>query len=135
MFKCSMCVYPTFCGPVDCSLPGSSVHGIFWARILKRVAISYSRVSSWSSVIAVVVLFNFISKMSQICYRPLGASLVVQMVKNLPAMQVTQVRSLGWDDPLERKVATHPSILAGIIPWTEEPGRLSSVGSQRVRHN
>ena len=48
MFKCSMCVYPTFCGPVDCSLPGSSVHGIFWARILEWVAISYSRESSSS---------------------------------------------------------------------------------------
>ena len=95
---------------MDDSLPGSSVHGIFQAGILGRVAISYSRGSSWSSVIAVVVLFNFISKMSQICYRPLGASLVVQMVKNLPAMQVTQVRSLGWEDPLEKDMATHSSM-------------------------
>ena len=54
--------------------------------------------------------------MSQICYRPLGASLVVQMVKNLPAMQVTQVRSLGWEDPLEKDMATHSSILAWRIP-------------------
>ena len=50
VFKCSVCAYPTFCGPVDCSLPGSSVHGIFQARILERVAISYSRGSSWPRV-------------------------------------------------------------------------------------
>ena len=52
------------------------------------------------------------------------ASLVAQMVKYLPAMQETQVRSLGQEDPLEKGMATHSSILAWIIPWTEEPGRL-----------
>ena len=59
-------------------------------------------------------------------------------VKNPPAMQETQemwVQSLGQKDPLEEKMATHTSILAGTIPWTEEPGRLQSVGSQRVRRN
>ena len=50
--------------------------------------------------------------------------LVVQMVKNLPAMQETRVRSLGWEDPLEEEIATHPGIPAWRIPWTEEPGRL-----------
>ena len=59
-------------------------------------------------------------------------SLVVQTVKNLPAMQETQVRSLGGEDPLEEGVATHCSILARRIPWTEEPGGLQSLGSQRV---
>ena len=59
-------------------------------------------------------------------------SLVAQMVKHLPAMQETQVRSLGPEDPLEKEMATHPSILAWKIPWTEEPGRLQSMGSQRV---
>ena len=63
------------------------------------------------------------------------ASLVAQMLKNLPAMQETQVRSLGWEDSLEKGMATHSSILAWKIPWTEEPGRLQSVGSQRVRHD
>ena len=58
----------------------------------------------------------------------LRASLVAQMVKNLPAMQETQIRSLGWEDPLEKEMATHSSILAWRIPWTEEPGRLQSVG-------
>ena len=57
------------------------------------------------------------------------------MVKNLPVMQETQVRSLGWEVPLEKGMAIHSSILAWGIPWTEEPGRLQSVGSQRVRHD
>ena len=56
----------------------------------------------------------------------------VQMVKNLPAMQETPVRSLGWEDPLEKGRATHSSILAWRIPGTEEPGGLQSTGSQRV---
>ena len=54
---------------------------------------------------------------------------------NPPAMQKIQVQSLGWEDPLEKGMATHPSILAWRIPWTEEPGGLQSVGSQRVGHD
>ena len=54
------------------------------------------------------------------------------MVKSLSAMQETQVQSLGWEDPLEKEMATHSSILAWKIPWTEEPSRLQSMGSQRV---
>ena len=65
----------------------------------------------------------------------LVTSPVAQMVKNLQAMQETWVQSLGQDDPLEKKMATHSSILAGRIPWTEEPGRLQSMGSQRVGPN
>ena len=57
------------------------------------------------------------------------------MVKNLPAMQETQVPSLGWEDPLENEMATHSSILAWRNLWAEEPGGLQSMGSQRVRHN
>ena len=56
------------------------------------------------------------------------------MVKNLPAMQETRVRSLGWEDPLEKGMATHSSILAWRIPWTEEPGRLQSVELDRTEH-
>ena len=56
-------------------------------------------------------------------------------VKNLPAMQETRVRSLGREDPLEKEMATHSSILAWEIPWTEEPGGLQSMGSQKVGHN
>ena len=63
----------------------------------------------------------------------LPVTLVAQTIKNLPAMLETQVRSLGWEDPLEKRMATHSSILAWRIPGTEEPGRLHSMGSQRVR--
>ena len=62
-------------------------------------------------------------------------SLVAQMVKCLPAMQETRVRSLGWEDPLEKEMATHSSTLVWKIPWTEEPGRPQSMGSQRVGHD
>ena len=57
------------------------------------------------------------------------------MVKRLPAMQESQVRSLGWEDPLEKEMATHSSTLAWKIPWIEEPGRLQSMGSQGVKHD
>ena len=63
------------------------------------------------------------------------APLVAQTVKHLPAMQETQVQSLVWEDPLEKEMATHSSLVAWRIPWTEEPGRLESMGLQRVRHN
>ena len=64
----------------------------------------------------------------------LGAQ-TAQLVKNPPAMQETWVRSLGRENPLKKEMATHSSILAWRIPWTEEPGGLQSMGSQRVRHN
>ena len=63
------------------------------------------------------------------------ASPVAQTIKILPAMQETQVWSLGREDPLEKEMATHPSILAWRFPWTEEPGELQSTGSQRVRRD
>ena len=63
------------------------------------------------------------------------ASLVAQMVKHLPAMQETWVQSLGREDPLEKDMATYSSIHAWKIPWTEEPGGLQSMGSQRVGHD
>ena len=64
-----------------------------------------------------------------------GASLVVQMVKDLPAIQETWVWSLGQEDPLEKEMATHSNILAWRIPWTGEPGGLQSTGSQRAGHD
>ena len=60
---------------------------------------------------------------------------VAQSVKDLPAVQETWVQSLGWEDPLEKEIATHSSILAWKIWQTEEPGGLQAMGSQRVRHN
>ena len=63
------------------------------------------------------------------------ASLMAQTVKKLPVMQATWVWSLDWEDSLENEMATHSSVLAWRIPWTEEPGRLQSMGSQRVWHD
>ena len=65
----------------------------------------------------------------------LVASLVAQTVKRLSTMRETRVQSLSWEDPLEKEMATHSSTIARKIPWTEEPGRLQSKGSQRVGYN
>ena len=65
----------------------------------------------------------------------IGLSLVAQRLKHLPGMQESWVRSLGWADPLEKEMATHSSTLTWRIPWKEEPGRLQSMGSQRVGHD
>ena len=91
-----------------------------------------------SSIVAVSIYipsnsargFPFLHTLSSI-----WVSLVAQMVKNLPAMWETQVQSLGLEDPLEKEMATHSSILAWRIPWTEEASRLQSMGSQRVRQD
>ena len=64
-----------------------------------------------------------------------GTSLVAQMVKHLPTMRETRVRSLGREDPLEKEMATHSSTLTWKIPWMEDPGRPQFMGSQRVRHD
>ena len=71
------------------------------------------------------------------CDSSVIAALVAQLVRNPPAVQETQVQSLGWEDPLEKGMATRSSVLAWRIPWTEEPGRgrLQSMGSQTVRHD
>ena len=64
-----------------------------------------------------------------------STSLVAQRLKRLPPMRETRVRTLGREDPLEKEMVTHSSILAWRIPWTEEPSRLQSIGSQRVGHD
>jgi len=80
-----------------------------------------------------------VSSCSNFCHSELGllsshgqSSQIALMVKNPPAMRETWVRSLGWEDPLEKGMATHSSLLAWIIPWTEEPGGLESMGLPRV---
>ena len=75
------------------------------------------------------------NKGNSVTFSVIWASLVAQMVKRLPAIRETWVQSPGWEDPLEKEMATHSSTLAWKIPWTEEPGRLQSMGSQRVRHD
>ena len=80
------------------------------------------------------ILVLFLGNYYELCWSH-QASLVAQMGKHLPTMWETQVRSLGWEDPLEKEMATHPSTLAWRIPCGEEPGRLQSTGSQRVGHD
>ena len=90
----------------------------------------------------ILLFYNFIitqvrslENMFNIFYSLYWASLMAQMVKHLLAMRETWVWSLGWEDPLEKEMATHSSTLAWKIPWTEKPGRLQTMGSQRVRHD
>ena len=110
--------------PYGHSLPDSLVHGILQARILEWVSRPFSRGSSrprdWTRI-------SYISRQV--------LSLVAQTVKRLSTMQETRVPSLGWEDPLEKEMAIHSSILAWKIPWREEPGRLQSMGSKRVKHD
>ena len=79
----------------------------------------------------VIIIFFFIEIL--VIYQEVPC--VAQRLKHLPAMQETWVRSLGQEDPLEKEMATHSNILAWRIPWTEEPGGLQSLGSQRVGHD
>ena len=102
---------------MDYSPPGSPVQGISQARILKRIATSSSRG---------IFLTQGLN---------LRTSLVAQTVKCLPTMWETWVQSLGQEDLLEKEMATHSSILVWKIPWMEEPGRLQSMGLQRVGHD
>ena len=85
------------------------------------------------SFFSVSVQFIFIVRILVFYYTV--TSLVAQMLKHLPTMWETQVQSLGWEDLLEKEMATHSSILAWKIPWMEEPGRLQSMGSQRAGHD
>ena len=83
-----------------------------------------------SPIFRLKIIVSFYLKVSL-----LNVSLVAQMVKCLPAVQETQLRSLGWEDPQEKEMATQSGILAWRIPWTEEPGGLQSMASQRVGHD
>ena len=140
---------PTLRNPMDCSLPGSSVRGIFQARVLEWGAVAFSlhspsfphssvgKDSTSNAGYPSSIPGSGRSSGEGIGYplRYSWASLVAQLVKNLPAMQETWVQSLGLKDPLEKGMATHSSTLAWKIPWTEEPGRLQSMESHRVRHD
>ena len=95
--------------------------------ILKEISPEYS-LEGWNFML--MLKFQYFG---HLLHR--GASLVAQRLKCLPAMWETWVRSLDQEDPLEKEMATHSSILAWRIPWMEEPGGLQSMGSQRVRHD
>ena len=91
----------------------------------------------WLSVVFFVLVRNLLSFLDRlITFLPnFGASLVAQVIKSLPAMWETEVWSLGWEDLLQKEMATHSSILAWKIPWTKEPRGLQSMGTQRIIHN
>ena len=148
---CVLChsVMSNFWDPVNCSPLGSSVHRILQARILQAIlewaAIPFSRGSSWPrnwTCISCIAgrFFTIWATREDLIFFFCGgggedASLVAQMVRNLPAMQETWVWSLGQEDPLEKGMATHTNILAWKTPWTEEPGGLKCRRSQRVGHD
>ena len=117
---------PTLCSPMDCSLPGSNVHGILQARILEWVAMPSSRGSSWPRdwIHISVIADGFFTT------EPLGKPKINDL--DLPAMQEAWVWSLGQEDPLEKEMASHSSIPAWRLLWTEDPGGLQSIGMLRL---
>ena len=153
---------PTLCDPGDGSPPGSPVPGILQARTLEWVATSFfnawkwkvrvkslSRVwllaTPWTAAYQAPPSMGFarqeywsgvpLPKSSDRHLNCLRASLVAQRLKRLPGMRETGVRSLDREDPQEKEMATHSSILAWGIPWREEADRLQSMGSQRAGHD
>ena len=95
-------------------------------RVVRRKQARVSHCFSYGRDFHLVLLWFLVTTM---------VSLMAQIVKNLPTRRETWVQSLGQEDPLEEGMATHSSILAWRIPWTQEPGRLQPIGSQRVRHD
>ena len=85
------------------------------------------RISDYPKSFAIQLITTNNCALHLVCFTSYKGSLVAQLVKNLPAMQVTPVRFLGWEDPLEKGLATHSSILTWRAPWTEEPGGLQSM--------
>ena len=108
--------------------PASLRHDQHDEREVQSSPLSNIPKSEWTVIY--LGLSGLKSSVQKIIIRHLGAGLVAKLVKCLPAVQATQVRFLLWEDPLEKEMATHSSVLAWRIPWTEEPGRLQSMGSQ-----
>ena len=155
-WKCQSLRCLTLCDPIDCNLcpcnsPGEKIgvgsipftRGSFQPRdqsCISHIAVRFFTIwSTRKATVSVVVYMFWISGRVQVLVflviaYSCEASLIAQSVKNLPAVQETWVRFLGWEGPLEKEMATHSSILAWKIPWTEEPGGLQSMGL-RVRHN
>ena len=106
-------------------------------KMCKREGRIPSMYTDWDSGYTAHTSVQFINYVNQLYFDKVnyGASLVAQRLKRLPPMRETWVRSLGREDPLEKEMATHSSILAWRIPWTEEPDRQQSMGSQRVGHD
>ena len=121
---------PTLCDPMD-----DTVHGILQAKILQVGKIPWRRERLPTLVFWPREFHGLYCLWGSQRVRHAWATFTAQTVKCLPAMWETRVWSLGREDPLEKEMATHSSIHAWKIPWTEEPGRLQSMGSQRVRHD
>ena len=122
---------PTLSNPMDCSLPGSSVHGIFQARVLECGAIAFS-------ILAYIIYINLVQFLTYmcVCMHTYMCGLPCSSDSKEYACNATDLGSIpGQEDPLEKGMATHSSILAWKIPWTDEPDRLQSVGLQRLEHN
>ena len=96
-------------------------------RYIASICVYQKKPTSGTKMVQIILLIK--------CALISVTSLVAQTVKRLPIMRETQVQSLGWEDLLEKEMATHSSTLAWKIPWTEDPGRLQSMGSRRVGHN
>ena len=110
---------------------GNNWNAILFCKNAKHVCMSLS--NNWLS--KDLVAFYRVSMVGRILRQPPKISLVDQLVKNPPTMWKTWVQSLGWEDPLEKEMATHSSIITWRNTWTGEPGRLQTMGSQRVRHD
>ena len=107
---------------------------LLWLMLLWTFVSTFVFEHRFPVLLGIYLRVEFLSHVV-ILFNSLGGLLVAQMVKRLPAVQETLVRSLGWEDPQEKEMATHSSTLAWKIPRTEEPGRLQSIGSQRVGHD
>ena len=116
----------TLSDPMDCSLQGFSAHGILQAKLLKQGATALSEGVLNSELEELGFNINNQNKTQR---------WGVQGFDKMPAMQETQVRFLGREDPLEKEMAIHSSTLAWKIPWTEKADSLQSMGSQRVGHD
>ena len=139
---------PTLCDPMDCRLPGSSSMGFsrqeYWSGLpfTSPGDLHDPGIEPGSPIFQADALTSEPPGKAQECsnYRTIAlisqarVFLVAQMVKCLPAIWETQVQSLGWEDLLEKEMATESSTLTWKIPWMEKPGRLQSMGSQTVRH-
>ena len=137
-----------FAGQEYCTVSGSvnwySHYGRWYGEFLKKLGIKppydpafpilgiYPEETTIEKDTCTPIFITAIFTIARTCKQDF---LVAQTVKNLPVMQVTMVWSLGWEVPLEKGMATHSSILAWRIPWTEKPGRPQSMGSQRVGHD
>ena len=142
-WKCQSLSRVWLCNPMDCNLcpwdsPGKKT-GVGSHSLLQGIFPTQGS-TIWSTrkaTVSVVIYIFWISGRVPVLFLVIAysseASLIAQSVKNLPAMQETWVQSLGWEDPLEKEMSTHSSILAWEISWTEEPCGLQSMGLQKSR--